>query len=144
MGLEIVECVDVPSERRIWPVMRQLREHLDEETFIARISAARREGYRIFAALCDGEPCGAIGFRPVTSLSPGRSIFVDDLIVDEAGRGRGIGKALLDFAINHASNEGCETFWLTSGFAREGAHRFYEAAGMERTGYVFKLDLGSS
>src|SRR5690606_2283032 len=115
----------------LWPVMRQLREHLDEEMFLARISAARREGYRIFAALCDGDPCGAIGLRVFTSLAPGRSLFVDDLVVDEARRGQGIGRLLLDFAEELAATEGCELLWLTSGFQRVGAHAFYEARGME-------------
>lgn len=135
--MEIVECQDEERYRAVWPVMRQLRNALGEGEFLVRLDVARQEGYRLFAASTDGTVTGAIGWRIINDLAFGKSLYVDDLVVDEALRGGGVGAALLDFARSAARREGCTTLRLTSSFARKGAHAFYERKGMTRAGYVF-------
>lgn len=135
--MEIGECVTDEQSRAVWPVMRQLREGLTEEVFLDRFAAARKEGYRLFVATENGQPVGAIGWRLNNNLVFGPFLYVDDLVVDAAFRGRGVGRLLLDFARSEATLEGCAVLALTSGFQRTGAHAFYEREGMIRTGYTF-------
>ena len=53
----------------------------------------------------------------------------------------GIGKSLLNNAINYAKEKGCDVIELTSGFSRESAHRFYERNGLSKGSYKFKMNL---
>jgi GNAT superfamily N-acetyltransferase len=63
--------------------------------------------------------------------------WIPDLIVTEAHRGTGAGKALLLHAFDMARHRGCWAVTLESGFQREVAHAFYEGLGMTRDGYYF-------
>lgn len=66
---------------------------------------------------------------------------VEELIVSSKYRRNGIGKSLLDNAINYAKEKNCDVIELTSGFSREVAHRFYEKNGFNKGSYKFKMNL---
>jgi GNAT superfamily N-acetyltransferase len=53
------------------------------------------------------------------------------LVVDEAARGKGVGKILVDHAAAIAAEMGCGILELTSGLQRKEAHAFYHAIGFE-------------
>ena len=57
------------------------------------------------------------------------------------GAGARFCKALLDHAAAIARAAGCDMVRLTSGFQREAAHGFYEAQGMSKTGFTFRMLL---
>lgn len=54
------------------------------------------------------------------------------LVVDEAHRGRGEGRALVERAAAWARGRGLTRLVVRSNTAREGAHAFYAAMGFER------------
>ena len=58
------------------------------------------------------------------------SLYVDDLCVDEAARGRGIGRALMAHVAAFAKAAGCYSVTLNVWACNEGARRFYESLGM--------------
>ena len=62
---------------------------------------------------------------------------LQELIVDETVRGRGIGAALLAAAQDAARAAGCSHMELNSGFARSAAHAFYERHGWVKDHYNF-------
>lgn len=66
---------------------------------------------------------------------------IEELIVSSKYRSKGLGKKLLENAIQYARNNGCDVIELTSGFSRERAHRFYEKNGFTKGSYKFKMDL---
>jgi GNAT superfamily N-acetyltransferase len=51
---------------------------------------------------------------------------VNDIVVTESARGRGIGDALLDHAEGLARKRGCFRMTLVTAGWRDGTHRFYE------------------
>ena len=65
--------------------------------------------------------------------------WLPDLIVDEAHRGRGIGRALLVDALEQASVVGAGQVSLESGPQREAAHGLYRAMGFAETGRTWLL-----
>lgn len=73
-----------------------------------------------------------------------RQMRVITLVVDQAHRGKGVGKELLSFAEGVAKGEGCWLVDLTSSTRREkeGTHDFYTAAGYHKNdsqAYFHKL-----
>lgn len=68
-------------------------------------------------------------------------LFIEDIIVEEAKRNRGIGKMLLENAISFAKNNDCEVVELTSYKDNEKSHRFYEKNGFINHSIKFKMYL---
>jgi GNAT superfamily N-acetyltransferase len=62
---------------------------------------------------------------------------VDELVVDEAHRGQGIGRALLEHLAVLAGRHGCRRLELDSGLHRREAHAFYLAQGFEQRAALF-------
>ena len=63
--------------------------------------------------------------------------FVDELVVDGAHQGRGIGTQLLDQLISWASERGCNRIELDSAFHRKEAHAFYERHGFQSRAFLY-------
>lgn len=55
--------------------------------------------------------------------------WIEDVVVDSAARGRGVGEALTQEALKLAAERGAQTIDLTSRASREAARRLYEKAG---------------
>ena len=121
-----------------WPVMRQLRPHLDLAQYLAAVTRMRQtDGFRLLAAHVDGKVGAVAGFRTMEMLYCGRILSIDDLITDESQRSRGLGKALLDWLTQEAKSLGCAQIHLDSGLQRLDAHRFYERERFRKTAYHF-------
>lgn len=66
---------------------------------------------------------------------------IEELIVKSKYRNNGVGKLLLNSAINYAKEKNCDVIELTSGFSRKTAHEFYEKNGFNKGSYKFKRNL---
>ena len=66
---------------------------------------------------------------------------VDELVVEEKHRGRGIGIQLLVNLIDLARQRHCGRIELDSAFHRDQAHRFYEGQGFTKRAYLFTQAL---
>lgn len=137
----ITESTSPEMDASIFPVMVQLRPHLEFESFIADLAEVRREGGRMIGAL-DGETClGCAVFRPQFRLALGHIVYVDDLVTDETRRSSGVGKALIAHIEEEAKRVGATWVILDSGVQRERAHRFYFREGFSITSFNFKKPL---
>jgi len=75
-------------------------------------------------------------------IPTGLRAHIDDVVVDEACRGQGIGEALTEEAVRLAREGGALTVELTSHPSREGANRLYRRLGFEqRETNVYRLRL---
>ncbi len=127
--------------RRCFPVLVQLRPHLDPETFIADTRRQMAGGYRLVGLKDDGVVRAVAGYRILEMFSRGRFLYVDDLVTDAAARSQGYGDALFDWLIHRARAEGCRQLDLDSGVQRSGAHRFYFRKRMRVASYHFTTPL---
>ena len=124
--MEIVELAS-GDERlsAVFPVMKELRPHLDENEFRRLHAVCETQGYRI-AAVFDGEECRACaGYRLMTNLVSGHHMYVDDLVTAEQWRSHGYGRLLNEYLVGVAKKEGCTSVQLDSATHRRKAHRFY-------------------
>ena len=75
-------------------------------------------------------------------IPTGLRAWIEDVVVDEAYGGRGIGKALNRFALDRAREMGCRTVDLTSRPSRQVANGLYRKLGFEpRETNVYRYDL---
>lgn len=76
-------------------------------------------------------------------IPTGVRAWIEDVVVDEAGRGRGVGEALNRFALELARSKGAKTVDLTSRPSREAANRLYQRLGfVARDTNVYRYELG--
>ncbi|MCH4876012.1 GNAT family N-acetyltransferase [Pseudomonas sp. TMW22090] len=72
-------------------------------------------------------------------IPSGIRAWIEDVVVDANARGQGIGKALIQAAIEKSRDLGAKTLDLTSNPDRESAHRLYEGVGFSvRTTKVYR------
>jgi len=120
-----------------YPVLRELRPHVDEAAFLQVLTDA--PGYRFFGAMEEGRCVGVLGCRVLLDYVHGRHLYVDDLVVAEsAGRSRGIGGKLLAFAEALAREEKCISVRLCTGVENERGRSFYERHGWKLRAVAYK------
>lgn len=59
-----------------------------------------------------------------------KTLYIDDLCVDEKFRGKGVGKELYEAALSLAKEKGCYNLTLNVWSCNESAIRFYESMGL--------------
>lgn len=59
-----------------------------------------------------------------------RTLYIDDLCVDEQVRGQHIGKSLYEYVVNFAREQECYNVTLNVWSFNESAMKFYEACGL--------------
>ena len=60
-----------------------------------------------------------------------KSLYIDDLCVDENTRGKHVGAALYDYACAYAREIGCDTITLNVWCGNDSAMAFYESRGLK-------------
>ena len=90
----------------------------------------------IFVAEVDGEVLGyafCIFQRNINNniLTDIKTLYIDDLCVDESKRGLHIGSALYDFCIEFAKASGCYNLTLNVWSCNQSALKFYESKGLK-------------
>lgn len=63
-------------------------------------------------------------------LTDSKSLYIDDLCIDENLRGQNIGKALYEYVKEYAKSIGCYNITLNVWECNPGAKRFYEKMGL--------------
>lgn len=109
------------------------------EAILARF--ARYPDYTLYVAEQAGRIVGSFALLVMDNLGHvgAPSAIVEDVVVDPALQGNGIGQAMMRFAAGKAREKNCYKLVLSSNAKRERAHKFYEALGFERHGYSFRL-----
>ncbi len=60
-----------------------------------------------------------------------KTLYIDDICVDEAARGKHVGTALYDYVIDYARKSGCYNVTLNVWSCNPTAMKFYEAMGLK-------------
>ena len=70
-----------------------------------------------------------------------KTLYIDDLCVDEALRGQHIGRTLYDAAVQYAKDHGCYNLTLNVWAGNDSAKRFYESCGLRPLKYGMETIL---
>jgi len=144
--MDTLTISELQSQKEIleaFPVMNQLRTHLDEKAYLDLVTEAKeKDMYRLFALYDQREIVAVTGFKPMITLYYGRFVWVCDLVTDKNKRSNGYGEKLLAYVHEWAKENAYESVALSSGLQRTDAHRFYEEKmDYDKVSYVFKKPL---
>ena len=67
----------------------------------------------------------------VMQIPTGNKAWIEDVVVDKSARGKGIGRALMDHALEEAKKCGVKSIDLTSRPSRKSANQLYRSLGYE-------------
>jgi GNAT superfamily N-acetyltransferase len=119
------ETLDISSAEKIFNRIRQYPD------------------YCIYIASMDNKVIGAFSLLIMDNLAHfgSKSGIVEDVVVLSEWQNHGIGKQMMDFAMQECRNAKCYKLALSSNLKREQAHKFYEWIGFRKHGYSFVIDL---
>ncbi|WP_369223465.1 GNAT family N-acetyltransferase [Streptomyces sp. R39] len=128
----------VEALARLLPQLSSRARPLDREVVQALLSS---DANTLLVARVDGEVVGMLTLV-MFPLPSGLRARIEDVVVDEAARGHGVGGALTEEALRLAEAAGARTVDLTSRPSRQAANRLYERIGFEaRDSRVYRYVL---
>jgi GNAT superfamily N-acetyltransferase len=120
-----------------WDVVKELRTQLNYKEFEDLIYEMRDINYTMIGIFEKDQLITYAGVNVTTNLYHKRHLFVYELVTLNSYRSQGYGKLMLEYLYDYAKMGACENVVLSSGFAREDAHSFYEKNGFEKKSFVF-------
>jgi GNAT superfamily N-acetyltransferase len=134
----------IPNELEIRPARKEdaaslarLAGELGHPTTPAEVAArfsdaSQQNNYALIVAeLPSGELAGFMELVVERLIDAEARVDVAGLVVSEACRGNGIGRALMARAEKWAAEHGCRIVHLRSNVKRAGAHAFYQRLGYQ-------------
>ena len=129
------------------PLLAEINHLLSQLSSSARPLSATELGAvmdsdtpHLLLATDDGRLCGMLTLV-VFRIPTGIRAWIEDVVVNDADRGKGVAKTLLEAAIEQARSMGAKTLDLTSRPAREAANRLYRKVGfVQRETNVYRIE----
>lgn len=128
----------VAALARLLPQLSSSAKPLDRDAVAGLLAC---DANTVLLARVDGEIVGTLTLV-MFPLPSGLRARIEDVVVDDAARGHGVGAALTQEALRLADRAGASTVDLTSRPSRTTANRLYERAGFvprETTVYRYAL-----
>jgi len=144
MSLSIEVVTDVTGEvlaafDRLLPQLSSTAKPLDRAALARTVSC---ESNTVLIARDGVEIVGSLTLV-MFPLPTGQRAWVEDVVVDRAARGKGVGAALTEEAVRLARLGGARTLDLTTRPSREAANRLYVRQGFQlRESQVYRHPLG--
>ncbi|MFT7559236.1 MAG: GNAT superfamily N-acetyltransferase [Flavobacteriales bacterium] len=140
--MQVQVLSDVNSTlRKTFAVFQQLRPHLTEDDFLARVDEQFCQGYRIAYISQDDVIVAVMGFRVNSYLAWGNIFYIDDLATCSTALRKGYAGRLLDWAEGEARTQDCDQIHLDSGYMRSDAHRLYLNKGFSLVSHHFSKKI---
>ena len=112
------------------PSKKDLEEIINSENSILFIAKSKNE-----------EIAGTLTLL-INRIPTGQKVWIEDVVVDNKFRGKGIGQKLTQFAIDYAIKRGIKEINLTSNPARIAGNKLYQKLGFTlRETNIYRLNL---
>ena len=125
----------------IFPLVKQQNKTLTKKQFLMILDEMLPRGYRCIAAYQGDVIVGICGFWTGHRFWCKKFIDLDNVIVSEAVRSRGIGQQMVRWVEKEARELKCDIMGLDSYTTAYAAHRFYFREGYSILGYHFVKKL---
>ena len=141
VSLEIAAVADQELVEAFARLIPQLSKSSPPPTMAELAEMVAAPASDVLLARLNGRIVGTLTL--VTFRIPtGVRAWIEDVVVDDAARGHGVGDQLNRFALDIARYKGAKTVDLTSRPSREAANRLYQRIGFQpRDTNVYRYDL---
>ena len=141
--MQVQECTEVTDE--LVAAMSRLIPQLSSSSPPPGADGLRTivdsDACHLLVAVDDGTILGSMTLV-VFPIPTGVRAWIEDVVVDDAARGKGVGRALNEAALDLARGLGAKTVDLTSRPSREAANRLYQRLGfVARDTNVYRYTL---
>ncbi len=131
------------------PAVLDLYAHVLDKGLVLSLPAAEAlwhkmqtyPNYHVFVAETETDILGTFALLIMDNLAHlgTPSGIVEDVAVRADSQGKGIGKAMMQFALDYCQQAGCYKMILSSNQRRHEAHAFYESLGFAKHGFSFQV-----
>ena len=133
----LIEADEVAAARDIAPPDNEAQQ------LEAMRAIAADPNHELWIVEADGAPVASfhLSYLPGVSRKGAWRGQIESVRVMPALRGKGVGEAMMRWAVARCEAKGCSVVQLTSDMRREAAHRFYERLGFAHSHAGFKMKL---
>jgi len=117
------------------------------EEAIAHFAVIRSyPSFRVFVAMVDEVVAGTYELVILDTMAKRgqKAGIVEAVAVCPMHQGHGVGRAMMQHAMDQCRLDGCYKMALSSNLKREQAHLFYESLGFAKHGYSFQIAFPGS
>ena len=155
MLIRRAENADIPEMLRLLAQVCNVHAAIRPDIF--RVNGTKYTASELEAILADGSRpiwCALEGdkflgycfcqwqeYRDSTVSTDRKELYIDDLCVDEAVRGKGVATALYRAVSAEAKRQGCDIITLNVWCGNDSAMRFYEKMGMKSRKITMEMPL---
>ncbi len=137
-----IRIIDPKEIFSIVPLLQKLGNYTVAEAVIKeRLQEMTQQNYECLGIFDAEKLIGTCGLWFQTRHYAGRSVEMDHVIIDDAYRGHGIGKMLVDFVSDYAAKKSCNWVELNSYVHNFPSHKFFYNQGFVAKGYHFVKEL---
>lgn len=131
MKIEKITIIDSEVVMAMTHLLPQLEATIIPPTSEELVAMVSSDNFHLFVARVEKHIVGTLSL--VTYRIPtGQKSWIEDVIVDSQQRGKGIGIALVRYAIRFAQQQGIEKIDLTSSYDRIIANQLYQKIGFQK------------
>lgn len=115
----------------------------EEEARLLYDKISRYPFYKIYCVCLEERIVGTYTLIILDNFGHGglKIAIVENVVVAPDARHSGIGREMMDDAMQRARDNGCYKLMLSSDIKRTGAHAFYENLGFQKHGISFRTEL---
>lgn len=134
----------VDDAAHISHLTQQFDYNTDEKQTLEYLEAlATDDNNLVLLAVLDNEVVGWIQVCDMLRLESGRFCEIAGLVVGSKHRGQGIGRLLIEQAINWTKEHNCDKLKVRTNVKRERTHKFYSSVGfiLTKEQKVFEMSV---
>lgn len=139
-----IRRIEIGDSDEIYKLLNELNEgRIDYNIFINKYkkNINKTDFYGIVAEI-NKKVVGVLIARLIDRLTKkNKTLYIDDLIIERDYRSKGIGKELLQSAVNYAKENKYGQIELTSYIPNQKAQDFYIKNGFKKHSYKFKQEI---
>lgn len=134
---QLIELTTIEEMMEHFTLIQQLYPDYSTEKYHDLLSAMLPNNYKQLIVVANGITIGLAGFWIGTKLWSGKYLELDNVVVHEDFRSKGIGSIMTDYLNQKAMDEQCNMIVLDAFSTNFGAHKFYMNHGFVPKGFHF-------
>ena len=134
---QLIELTTIEEMMEQFSLIRQLYPDYSTEKYHDLLSAMLPNNYKQLIVVANGITIGLAGFWIGTKLWSGKYLELDNVVVHEDFRSKGIGSIMTNYLNQKAIDEDCKMIVLDAFSTNFGAHKFYMNHGFVPKGFHF-------